>query len=122
MITENLKKLNTVDIYSLILFAMYKMKDIPSYRTLSELMYVLDKNSFLRLCEYFGGKELTIPTLEDLEVSLYTLLVYDDVVNNSADFEECLGNLQISKETKKSVRELYPQLAEVLKNYEFTPR
>ena len=122
MITENLKKLNTVDIYSLILFAMYKMKDIPSYRTLSELMYVLDKNSFLRLCEYFGGKELTIPTLEDLEVSLYTLLVYDDVVNNYADFEECLGNLQISKETKKSVRELYPQLAEVLKNYEFTPR
>ena len=77
MITENLKKLRTTDIYSLVLFALYKMRDIPDYRVLSELVYILDRDSLLRLCEYFGGNTIQIPTLDDLQVVLYCLLLYE---------------------------------------------
>ena len=36
MIRDDLAKLSDNDIYSLILFALYKIKNIPEYSTLSE--------------------------------------------------------------------------------------
>ena len=40
---EEVAKLKDVDIYSLMLFALYKVKDIPEYATLSELAYILPR-------------------------------------------------------------------------------
>lgn len=121
MITENLKKLNTIDIYSLILFVMYKMRDIPEFRTLSELVYIFDRSSFIKLCEYFGGKTIKIPTLDELEVVLYCLLIYEDV-KAGADFEQRLNSLPVPAQTKKDISDTYAEMAEVLREYEFVPR
>ena len=52
-----------------------KIKDLPEYSTLSELAYILDKKSLLKLCEYFGGITMTIPTIEDLENLTKSLLL-----------------------------------------------
>ena len=52
---QELLSIKELDIYSLILFALFKLRDIPDYLVLSELVYVLDKDNLLKLCEYFGG-------------------------------------------------------------------
>ena len=67
-IREQLDSLKVTDIYSLILFTLYKLKDIPEYSTLSELAYILDKKSLLNFFEYFGGTTITIPTLKDFKL------------------------------------------------------
>ena len=41
-IKSKLDSLHLSDIYSLILFVMYKIQDIPEYAMLSELCYLLD--------------------------------------------------------------------------------
>ena len=122
MITESLKKLNTKDIYSLLLFALFKMDEIPSQSTLSELIYLLDKKSLLKLCEYFGGMTITIPTIDDLEILTYCLLVYNDVVIEKNDLETVLKNLPVESHVLKKIRSRYIELAEVLSEYEFVPR
>ena len=74
--TQELNNLKSQDIYSLILFALYKLREIPEYSTLSELAYIVDKENLLKLCEYFGGTTIHIPTIDELESILYSLLLY----------------------------------------------
>ena len=64
---DSLKQLNSSDTYSLILFCLYKIKNNEKYSTLSELAYVLDKDNLLKLCEYFGGLTIKIPTIDEIE-------------------------------------------------------
>jgi len=77
--SNELLSIKELDIYSLILFALFKLRDIPDYLVLSELIYVLDKDSMLKLCEYFGGTTIHIPTIDELESILYSLLLYQYV-------------------------------------------
>ena len=73
MYKSNIKNLKDADLYSLMLFALYRMTDIPEYSSLSQMAYVLDKDNLLNLCEYFGGQTITIPTTKDLESLIYSL-------------------------------------------------
>ena len=64
------------DIYSLCLFVLYKLTDIPEYTTLSELSYILDKDNMLKFCQYFGGSVIRVPTISELESTMSLLLLY----------------------------------------------
>ena len=57
-IKANLDTLHLSDIYSLMLFVMYKLQDIPDYAALSELCYLLDGANLTRLLTYFSGNIL----------------------------------------------------------------
>lgn len=122
MITEKIKKLNTRDIYSVLLFVLSKMGDIPTQSTLSELIYILDQSSLLKLCEYYGGTTITIPTIEELEVLAYCLLVYNDVILEHKELEATLKGLPVESNILKKIREQYIEVCEVLENYEFVTR
>ena len=74
-IREELTKLKDVDVYSLILFVLFKARNVPELASLSELAYVLDKDNLLKLCEYFGGQTITIPTITELEELVYSLVL-----------------------------------------------
>ena len=78
-INKELNNLKSTNIYSLMLFAMYKLINIPEYSTLSELVYILNKDDFLNLCEYFGGTTIKIPTIHELKSLTYALLLYQYV-------------------------------------------
>jgi hypothetical protein len=54
-VKNELLNIKELDIYSLILFALFKLRDIPDYLALSELVFLMDKKELLKLCEYFGG-------------------------------------------------------------------
>ena len=61
IITKGLNNLKEQDWYSMALFCLYKLIEVPEYSSLGELPYVLDKENLLNLCEYFGGQTIKIP-------------------------------------------------------------
>ena len=75
---NELNKLTDSDIYSLILFALYKMNETNEYSSLSELSYLLDKESLLKLCEFYGGTTIRIPTINELEIKCRITLTQDE--------------------------------------------
>ena len=121
-IKDELNKLGESDIYSLILFALYKIKDIPEYSTLSELAFIIDKESLLRLCEYFGGLTIKIPTIDDIESLVYSLLLYQHVDIEGLDFEESVETIGKRSSDMRKIKSNYMELKEILEKYEFGKR
>ena len=113
------KNLKDNDIYSLMLFILFKIKDIPEYSTLSDLIYILDKNSFLNLCEYFGGLTIKIPTIDDLEIIVYSFILYDKVDINNKSLSNSLEDLNIDKYKKQIVLDTYYKVKKVMSDYDF---
>lgn len=119
---RDLTKLKKQDIYSIILFCLFKMKAMPKYATLSELVYILDKDSLLKLCEYFGGMTITIPTIDELESLIYALLLYQKVNIEKQDLNEVLQTINFKTHNIKDIKEDYLKLTEILNEYEFPSR
>lgn len=113
----NLQKLREDDIWSLILFSLYKLYDVPELSTLSRMAYLLDRDNMLKLCEYFGGLTIQIPTIEDLEIITYTLMLYQLVNVEKQSFASAFQ--QISDKTDKypQVKRYYTELVDKLSNY-----
>lgn len=119
-IKEDLTRLNEVDTYSLILFVLYKLKDIPEYSAISELAFVLDKTNLLRLCEYFGGLTLRIPTVDELEEIVQSLLLYQYVDIDNMSFDDALKLLGDKSADIRIIRKNYNKIKQLLENYTFT--
>lgn len=121
-IKSDLSMLKTKDIYSLILFALFKLKDTAEYSALSELAYLLDKESLFNMCEYFGGMTIKIPTISDLEVVVYALIMYTkiDIEGNKED--SVISELNLAGKDLTEVRKTYEKLKDVLKGYSFSGR
>lgn len=119
-IREQLNKLRTPDVYSLLLFAVYKLKDIPEYLMLSELPYLLENKSLLNFLNYYGGKTITIPTLDDLNSILDALFLYQKVSFENKTLKEALKLLDVSYNEGKKLTNIYVKLCELLRDYDFS--
>lgn len=118
-IKEDISKLKDVDVYSLILFTLYKMHDIPEYSAISELAYILDKENLLKLCEYFGGTTIKIPTIEELETLVYSLVLYQYVNIDGMSFKQATEIIGHKSSELRKVKSAYLKLCEVLQKYSF---
>lgn len=118
-IKSELDNLKTADIYSLMLFALYKTSELPEYSTLSHLAYILEKDQLLKLCEFYGGLTIKIPTIEELSVLIYALLLYQEVDVEHKDFNECLQKLSTKDVDTDKVEDTYIVVKELLKEYNF---
>ena len=121
-IKERLLTFKDADMWSLILFALYKIKDLPEYSSISELAYVLDKENLLKLCEYFGGLKIRIPTIDELEELVYALVLYQHVNIDSMEYDEAVKMLGEKTSNFRSIKSSYEKICEILKNYEFSSR
>lgn len=122
-IKEEIQKLKTMDIYSFMLFALFKIRDIPEYSALSELAYVLDKDSLLKLCEYFGGLTITIPTVDEFETLVLSLLMYQYVDQDKMSYDKAVKLIEGCTSTDiKQIKASYIKIKELLDNYEFSTR
>ena len=116
-IKDELLNVKELDIYSLILFALFKLRNIPDYAVLSELVYILDKNSLLKLCEYFGGLTLQIPTIEDLESLVYSLLLYQYIDIDNMEYDDAVKLLGAESKDLRKVKSDYQKLSSILSEY-----
>lgn len=117
-IRKELDSMRLSDIYSLMLYVLYKVQDIPEYATLSELCYLLDGDNLLRLLTYFSGKTIKIPTEKDFVILIDALLLYQYINidhNSTADAYKKLGD--ISMKQQDAITELYTKLIPILNNY-----
>ena len=117
-----LDNLRTKDIYSLILFALFKLKDLPEYSALSELAYILDKENLLKLCEFFGGMTITIPTMQELESIVYSLVLYQYVNIDGMEYNDAVQLLGKKSCDLRTVKSAYVKLVGILDKYDFNKR
>ncbi len=117
-IKENLNTLELSDVYSLMLFVLYKVQDIPEYAVLSELCYLLDSRSLTRLFTYFAGKTITIPTESEFKILTNALLLYQKVNLDRKSYSDAIAELKdLTAKEKTSVTNLYLQIIDIMNNY-----
>lgn len=121
-IKQELNKLHTADIYSLLLFVLYKFNEVEEYSTLSELAYILDKKNLLSLCRYFGGMTIRIPTTDELDDVIDTLILYQLVNIEKYTIDEAISKLGVEQGRTYKLRNKLAKVQEILSEYEFRAR
>lgn len=118
-IIKALEELDKQDIYSLILFTLYKLKDVDEYSVLSELVYILDEKSFSRFLSYFEGQTIKIPKIQDLKNIVNALLFYERKSNTQLTDDEIMFDLNIPEKEKLELYKTLNLISEIIKEYDF---
>ena len=118
-ILNAINSLNKKDIYSLMLFTLFKLHDKKEYSTLSELCYILDGNNLPKLLNYYGGMTITIPTLREMRVLTQALLLYQYVNVEEGDFKAAITAVCGDEFQEEEIKKAYTDILEVISNYEF---
>lgn len=116
---EKLNSMKMTDVYSLILFALFKLKDVPEYSSLSELGYVLDGQSLFNFLEYFGGQTIKVPTMEEFRVMIEALLLYQYVNIEGIEYNQALKLMENAKSPLSDIKTCYAKIVDILNEYEF---
>lgn len=117
-IKNSLNSLHLSDIYSLMLFVLFKVQEIPEYAVASELCYLLDGANMTRLLTYFAGRTVTFPTESEMKVVTNALLMYQYINIDGNTFTAAQNKLEkLTKKEKDKVTELYVQLLPIMKQY-----
>lgn len=117
-IKKNLNNLHLSDIYSLMLFILFKVQEIPEYAVTSELCYLLDGANMTRLLTYFAGRTVTFPTESEMAIVTHALLMYQYINIDGETFTAAQNKLEkLSKKEKEEVTELYVKLLPIMKQY-----
>lgn len=118
-IKKELDNLKTNDVYSLMLFVLYKLRDVPEYNGISQLAYVLDEENFLNLCEYFGGLEIKIPTIDELKDIVDALLLYQYIDIDGMSYSSAVEKVGFPSSQMRHVKKIYINIKQTLKDYNF---
>lgn len=118
-VREKLESLKMTDVYSMILFALFKVKDVPEYSTLSELAYLLDQKSLFNLLDFYGGMTIRIPTTKEFKTILDALLLYEFVNLEHIEFNQALKLLEVENYKLSDIKSCYYKIVEVLDKYDF---
>ena len=107
MIDRDLNKLNQSDVYSIICEMLYAFRDDNSFGTMSELAYILDKDSFMRFIKYFGGTTITIPTVSEFKSTIKLIQLYHYFNIENMSWKDALDKAGFDKsETRTAQRKL----------------
>lgn len=117
-IKQNLNALHLSDIYSLMLFILFKVQEIPEYAVVSELCYLLDGANMTRLLTYFAGKTITFPTESELAIVTNALLLYQYINIDGETLTSAHNKLgDLTSREREKVTELYVKLLPIMKQY-----
>lgn len=119
MSKKNINTLKDTDIYSLSMFVLYKLTDIPEYSIMGELPYILDKKNLMDLCNYFGGRVIRIPTISELHSIMYLLLLYQYTKIEGKTYDEAIKLIGYKSSELRSVKAAYNKICKILDQYNF---
>lgn len=118
-IVKELNNLSAKDIYSMTLFALYKLKDNPRYSTLSELVYVMDKESLFNFLSVFEGLTIKVPSLSELQEVVYGLLLFTKVNIQGIPYDEAFSQVCKPPLTREALKDSYETVCSVIDTSEF---
>ena len=107
---QNLEFLNEEDLLNNILYLIYKLSDDSKYSVISELIYVLGKDSLFKLCSVLGGCEIKIPTITELKLFTGALYIFYATQFENISFDVAYNRLNLSPNFKKSVATIYKEI------------
>lgn len=116
-VRASLDSMQLTDIYSLMLFALYKTQDLPEYAVLSELCYLLDSHGLTRLLTYFAGKTVTFPTEEEFVTLVNALLLYQHINIENQSLANSIVQIDGTQKEKDAAVEMYVKLVPIMKQY-----
>ena len=117
-IKNNINNLHLSDIYSLMLFIMYKVQEIPDYAVLSELCYLLDGSNMTRMLTYFSGRTVTFPTAKEMAIVTNALLMYQYINIDGESLTTAQNKLEnLTAKQKEEVIELYLKIIPIMRQY-----
>ena len=117
-VKKDINNLHLSDIYSLMLFVLFKVQDIPEYAVTSELCYLLDGANMTRLLTYFAGRTIKFPSEFDMKVVTNALLLYQYINIDGETFVAAQNRLgKLTKREQDKITELYVQLLPIMKQY-----
>lgn len=107
----------TSDLYFVSLMILYLLRESEEYSLLSELTFILDKNSFLNLLKYYEGEEIKIPDRDDLTEVIMLILFYYYYDIKGLEWKDVFDKLEIeySLETSNKLRGKLSWLRRVMK-------
>lgn len=115
---KSLNSLHLSDIYSLMLFVLYKVQEIPEYALVSELCFLLDGSNLTRLLTYFAGKTVTFPTEKEMALVSNAMLLYQYINLDGMELPAAQKKLEgLTATQKQKVTDLYLKLIPIMKNY-----
>lgn len=115
-----LNNLQLSDIYTLMLFILFKIKEIPEYATLSELCFLLDGSNLTRLFTYYAGKTVTFPTEKELVTLIKALLLYQYINLDGNTLTEALIKIsdnELTENQKNEILNLYLKIIPIIDEY-----
>lgn len=118
---SNLDLLKKDDTLPIVSFCLYKLSNNKKYANLSELAYTLDMNNFIKVCNYFGGQTINIPTINEMKLIINGLLVYYETIIEKKDIDKAIKDLNIT-ENVVNVKNIYLDICNIMKDYEFSGR
>lgn len=113
-ISKRLDTLNSKDVYSLMLFSLYKLRGIPEYSTLSELVYVLDKESLFNFLSVFAGLTIKVPKMDELQEVIDGLALYSLANIENVPFDEAFVEVCRQDTNKESLKKCYDTICKVV--------
>lgn len=116
-VKSSLDLLSKKDTYSLLMFVLFKLQLTPEMGVLSQLVYLLDEESLVKLLKYFGGQTITFPTVDELRLLIHTLTLYKRVDIDNENFNSCVD--EIPQAIQKSVLEQYYKVKQIMEDYSF---
>lgn len=112
-----LDKMSKKDTYSLLMFVLFRLSSVEEYSILSQLMYLLDYNNFIKLIKYFAGQTIKVPTIAQLRELIHALVLYKDVNIDGLNFSKSVSN--IPEEFRSNVLDIYDSVVSVMEDYQF---
>jgi len=117
-IKSSLNTLHLSDIYSLMLFIIYKLQDIPEYMVLSELCYLLDGANLTRLLTHYAGKTIRIPTEDEFATMANALLMYQYINVDGMSLVDAQNKLEdVTPKQVEKITDLYIKILPIMRNY-----
>lgn len=118
-IAKGLDALNAKDVYSMMMQALYLLKDDPKYSTLSELVYTLDKESLLNFLSVFEGLTIKVPRMSELRDVANGLLLYSLANIEELPYDAAVAEVMKPGMDKSRLDECYNAICEVADKYNF---
>ena len=107
MLNDKFENLTKEDTYGLMLLLLHVSSDNVRYSALNELAYILDYESFLNFIKYYEGQTIQVPTMEGIQTSLKTLLLFQYYNIDHLEWHEALNKAGfLMEETHSAKRRL----------------
>lgn len=121
-INKVLSKFKEQDVYALLCGYLFEFKNVPEYSVISELAYLLDRESFVNLIDYFEGQTFKVPTKKDFQNAIRTLLLLQYYEIEGRPWKDSLVAAGFDTSDGRAAQIQLKKLKTTLEKYNFTSR